>query len=219
MTNRELRSTKSKKTIDFAQRIRRSAGIKNRTISPQVKERLLDISNQYAQNPNFTEGKKTSESVSKPMSMPVLFSGPDSKRKLQAAEVLALKLKLPLYRIDLSHVVSKYIGETEKNLSQLFDAAEDGGAVLFFDEADALFGKRSEVKDSHDRYANIEVNYLLERLESYKGLAILATNSKSAIDPAFIRRLKFIVDFPFPSVKQREMEWRKRFPKKEKLEF
>ena len=103
-----------------------------------------------------------------------------------------------LYRIDLSAVVSKYIGETEKNLRRLFDAAEDGGAILFFDEADALFGKRSEVKDSHDRYANIEINYLLQRMEAYRGLAILATNMKSALDPAFLRRLRFIVNFPVP---------------------
>ena len=93
-------------------------------------------------------------------------------------------------------MVSKYIGETEKNLRRLFDAAEDGGAILFFDEADALFGKRSEVKDSHDRYANIEINYLLQRMEAYRGLAILATNMKSALDTAFLRRLRFIVNFP-----------------------
>jgi hypothetical protein len=120
--------------------------------------------------------------------------------KTMAAEVLANELRLNLYRIDLSAVVSKYIGETEKNLRRLFDAAEDGGAILFFDEADALFGKRSEVKDSHDRYANIEINYLLQRIESYRGLAILATNMKSALDTAFMRRLRFVVNFPFPAV-------------------
>src|SRR5205809_1014639 len=114
-----------------------------------------------------------------------------------------------LYRIDLSVVVNKYIGETEKNLHRLFDAAEDGGAILFFDEADALFGKRSEVKDSHDRYANIEINYLLQRLESYRGLAILATNMKSALDPAFTRRLRFMVPFPFPALADRRRIWRK----------
>ncbi len=117
-----------------------------------------------------------------------------------------------LYRIDLSAVVSKYIGETEKNLRRLFDAAEDGGAILFFDEADALFGKRSEVKDSHDRYANIEINYLLQRLESFGGLAILASNMKSALDTAFMRRLRFIVNFPFPGKEEREKIWQKVFP-------
>ena len=129
-----------------------------------------------------------------------------------AAEVIANELRLNLYRIDLSAVVSKYIGDTEKNLRRLFDAAEDGGAILFFDEADALFGKRSEVKDSHDRYANIEINYLLQRLEAYRGLAILATNMKNALDAAFTRRLRFIVNFPFPGVPERQEIWRHVFP-------
>ena len=115
-----------------------------------------------------------------------------------AAEVLASELALDLYRIDLSAVVSKYIGETEKNLRRVFDAAEGGGAVLLFDEADALFGKRSEVKDSHDRYANIEVSYLLQRMEAYRGLAILTTNREAALDSAFLRRLRFVVRLPVP---------------------
>jgi SpoVK/Ycf46/Vps4 family AAA+-type ATPase len=109
-------------------------------------------------------------------------------------------------------VVSKYIGETEKNLRKLFDAAEDGGAILFFDEADALFGKRSEVKDSHDRYANIEINYLLQRMEAYRGLAILATNMKNALDQAFMRRLRFVVNFPFPGLTERRLIWERIFP-------
>jgi SpoVK/Ycf46/Vps4 family AAA+-type ATPase len=109
-------------------------------------------------------------------------------------------------------VVSKYIGETEKNLHRLFDAAERGGAVLLFDEADALFGKRSEVRDSHDRYANIEVNYLLQRMETYRGLAILATNMKNALDQAFLRRLRFVVDFPYPGPAQRAAIWARAFP-------
>jgi SpoVK/Ycf46/Vps4 family AAA+-type ATPase len=129
-----------------------------------------------------------------------------------AAEVLANELRLNLYRIDLSAVVSKYIGETEKNLRSLFDAAENGGTILFFDEADALFGKRSEVKDAHDRYANIEVNYLLQRMEAYGGLAILATNMKSALDPAFMRRLRFVIHFPMPGPSERKLIWQKAFP-------
>jgi len=141
-----------------------------------------------------------------------LFAGESGTGKTLAAEVLANELRLNLYRIDLSAVVSKYIGETEKNLRRLFDAAEDGGAVLFFDEADALFGKRSEVKDSHDRYANIEVNYLLQRMEAYRGLAILATNMRSALDIAFTRRLRFIVTFPFPTAADRARMWQKAFP-------
>jgi len=141
-----------------------------------------------------------------------LFSGASGTGKTLAAEVLANALSLDLYRIDLSSVVSKYIGETEKNLRRVFDAAEHGGAILFFDEADALFGKRSEVKDSHDRYANIEVSYLLQRMEAYRGLAILATNMKSALDSAFLRRLRFVVNFPFPDAQQRAQIWQRIFP-------
>jgi hypothetical protein len=141
-----------------------------------------------------------------------LFSGESGTGKTLAAEVLGSELGLDLYRIDLSAVVSKYIGETEKNLRRVFDAAEDSGAILLFDEADALFGKRSEVKDSHDRYANIEISYLLQRMEAYRGLAILTTNMKTALDRAFQRRLRFIVSFPFPDSELREAIWRQIFP-------
>lgn len=152
------------------------------------------------------------ERMNRGMGLSVLFAGESGTGKTMAAEVLANALNLHLYRIDLSAVVSKYIGETEKNLRRLFDAAEDGGAILFFDEADALFGKRSEVKDSHDRYANIEINYLLQRIEAYRGLAILATNLRSALDQAFMRRLRFILNFQFPAAAQRADIWRKVFP-------
>jgi SpoVK/Ycf46/Vps4 family AAA+-type ATPase len=141
-----------------------------------------------------------------------LFAGASGTGKTMAAEVLANELRLDLYRIDLAGVVSKYIGETEKNLRRVFDAAEHSGAILLFDEADALFGKRSEVKDSHDRYANIEVSYLLQRMEAYRGLAILTTNLKSALDPAFLRRIRFVVQFPFPDALQRAEIWRRIFP-------
>ena len=141
-----------------------------------------------------------------------LFAGESGTGKTLAAEVLAAELGLDLYRIDLSAVVSKYIGETEKNLRQVFDAAEEGGALLLFDEADALFGKRSDVKDSRDRYANMEVGYLLQRMEAYQGLAILTTNLKSSLDRAFQRRLRFVVEFPFPDLAQREAIWRSVFP-------
>lgn len=152
------------------------------------------------------------ERMNRGLGISALFAGESGTGKTMAAEVIANQLRLNLYRIDLSSVVSKYIGETEKNLRQVFDAAEDGGAILFFDEADALFGKRSEVKDSHDRYANIEINYLLQRLESYQGLAILATNMKGSLDSAFMRRLRFIVNFPFPAAAERELIWQKVFP-------
>ncbi len=141
-----------------------------------------------------------------------LFAGESGTGKTMAAEVLANELHLDLYRIDLASVVSKYIGDTEKNLRRVFDAAEESGAILLFDEADALFGKRSEVKDSHDRYANIEVSYLLQRMEAYRGLAILTTNMKAALDQAFQRRLRFVIQFPFPDAMQREAIWRKSFP-------
>jgi AAA+ superfamily predicted ATPase len=142
-----------------------------------------------------------------------LFHGPSGVGKTMAAEVLASELQLDLYHIDLSRVVSKYIGETEKNLGRVFDAAEENGAILLFDEADSLFGARSEVKDSHDRYANIEVSYLLQRMEAYRGLAILTTNMRAALDPAFLRRLRFTVAFPFPDAVQRAEIWRHVFPK------
>ncbi|GAB1543813.1 ATP-binding protein [Scytonema sp. NUACC21] len=142
-----------------------------------------------------------------------LFAGVSGTGKTMSAEVLAQELQLDLYRIDLSSVVSKYIGETEKNLRRVFDAAEAGATILLFDEADALFGKRSEVKDSHDRYANMEVSYLLQRIESYQGLAILTTNLKDSIDTAFLRRIRFIVKYPFPDANQREEIWRRIFPK------
>ena len=140
-----------------------------------------------------------------------LFEGDTGCGKTMAAEVIANELHLNLYRIDLSAVVNKYIGETEKNLRRLFDAAATGGAILFFDEADALFGKRFEARDSHDFYANIQINYLLQCMESYRGLAILATNMKSALDTAFIRRLRFVVNFSFPSVADRRRLWSKVF--------
>jgi vesicle-fusing ATPase len=141
-----------------------------------------------------------------------LFAGESGTGKTLAAEVLAGELGLDLYRIDLAATVSKYIGETEKNLRRLFEAAEASGAVLLFDEADALFGKRGEVKDGHDRYANLEVAYLLQRMESYRGLAILTTNLRSNVDRAFTRRLRFVVQFPFPEPEQRAEIWRRTFP-------
>lgn len=141
-----------------------------------------------------------------------LFSGPSGTGKTLAAEVVAGDLGLDLVHVDLSQVMSKYIGETEKNLRRVFTAAEDSAAVLLFDEADALFGRRTEVRDSHDRYANLETGYLLQRLESFRGLAILTTNARSALDPAFTRRLRTVVHFPYPDTGMREALWRGVFP-------
>jgi hypothetical protein len=142
----------------------------------------------------------------------VLFSGPPGTGKTMAAQVIARELQLDLYRIDLSCVVSKYIGETEKNLSRIFHEAEMFDAILFFDEADALFGKRTEVSDAHDRYANIETAYLLQKMEEYEGMVILATNLKGNMDEAFTRRLRFIVEFPFPGEASRRCIWSSHFP-------
>jgi SpoVK/Ycf46/Vps4 family AAA+-type ATPase len=142
----------------------------------------------------------------------VLFCGSPGTGKTMSAEVLAQELKLPMYRIDLSQVVNKYIGETEKNLKRIFDAAELQECILFFDEADALFGKRTDVKDAHDRFANIEISYLLERMERFKGLAILATNRRKDLDEAFMRRLRYLIEFPVPDFAERKRIWSQVFP-------
>jgi SpoVK/Ycf46/Vps4 family AAA+-type ATPase len=141
-----------------------------------------------------------------------LFAGEPGTGKTMSADILAHDLGLDLYKIDLSTVVDKYIGETEKNIGRIFDEAATSNAILFFDEADSLFGKRSEVKDSHDRHANIQTGYLLQRMESFDGVVILATNLRSNIDEAFTRRLHFLVEFPFPEVADRERIWRVTFP-------
>ena len=146
------------------------------------------------------------------LGLTALFAGASGTGKTMAAEILAAELDLDLYKVDLASVVSKYIGETEKNLRAIFDGAEQSGAILLFDEADALFGKRSEVRDSHDRYANLEISYLLQQMESYRGVAILTTNMQHAIDPAFLRRIRFIVQFPFPDPAARARIWRGIFP-------
>lgn len=141
-----------------------------------------------------------------------LLVGANEENKKEAAQIIARHFQRNLHTIDLRHAMSKYIGETEKNLAKIFSSADPRELVLLFDEADALFGKRTEVKDSHDRYANIEVNYLLQRMEDYRGLAILATNRKSALDRAFLRRLRFLLDFPFPDTKSRRRIWKRMFP-------
>ena len=145
--------------------------------------------------------------VARTQGLKVLFAGESGTGKTMGAQVLGAELGLDLFRVDLATVVSKYIGETEKNLERIFSAADGSNAILFFDEADALFGKRSEVSDSHDRYANIEVAYLLQRMEAYPGAVILATNYKRNIDDAFIRRLDFVIDFPFPEADDRRRIW------------
>jgi len=182
-------------------------------VLPEAQLRLLrHLTNHVHQRSIVHERWGFAAKDSRGLGISTLFSGPSGTGKTMAAEVLANELRLDLYRIDLSQLVSKYIGETEKNLRRVFDAAEASGAILLFDEADALFGKRTEIKDSHDRYANIEVSYLLQRMETYRGLAILTTNHRSALDLAFLRRLRFVVQFPFPDATQRAEIWRRVFP-------
>ena len=197
---------------DLAQRIQTSASWEDLVLPESQRQSLLDLAAQVRQRSLVYEQWGMSARSGRSLGISALFAGASGTGKTLAAEVLANTLRLDLYRIDLSAVVSKYIGETEKNLRQVFDTAEDSGAILLFDEADALFGRRSEVKDSHDRYANIEVSYLLQRMEAYRGLAILTTNLRGALDPAFLRRIRFIVNFPFPDAGQRAEIWRRMFP-------
>ena len=173
---------------------------------------LLEICSQVANRHKVFGTWGFGEKLSLGKGLCALFTGPPGTGKTMAAEIMARHLEVDLYRIDLSQVVSKYIGETEKNLRRIFDEAETSNALLFFDEADALFGKRSEVKDAHDRYANIEIAYLLQRMEEYEGLSILATNLRHNLDPAFVRRIQFIVNFPFPDASSRSRIWRGMLP-------
>ncbi len=197
---------------DLAQRIEPSAEWARLILPEPQMATLRDISAHVRRRAIVYERWGFASRSSRGLGISALFAGPSGTGKTMAAEVLARDMRLDLYRIDLSQVVSKYIGETEKNLRRLFDAAEQGGSVLLFDEADALFGKRTEVKDSHDRFANIEVSYLLQRMEAYRGLAILTSNFKTALDPAFLRRIRFVVHFPFPDAEHREAIWRTIFP-------
>ena len=197
---------------DLAQRIEPAAGWDDLILPAAPLATLREIAAHLRQRTKVYSDWGFGRQSRRGLGISVLFAGASGTGKTMAAEVLAADFRLDLYRIDLSQVVSKYIGETEKNLRRVFDAAEDGGAILLFDEADALFGKRSEVKDSHDRYANIEVSYLLQRMEAYRGLAILTTNMKTALDQAFLRRIRFIVQFPFPDAAHRAGIWRHIFP-------
>jgi hypothetical protein len=198
---------------DFAQRLSPTQTWDDIVLPADTRKQLQEVAAQVSRRAQVYERWGFARRIRRGRGISALFSGASGVGKTMSAEVLANHLNLDLYRIDLAGVVSKYIGETEKNLRRIFDAAEQSGAILFFDEADALFGKRTEVKDSHDRYANIEVNYLLQRMEEYRGLAILATNRKSALDRAFLRRLRFVVDFPFPDAAHRRLIWSKSFPK------
>ena len=206
------RSLDHTRLAGLAQRIEPSAGWQDIVLPALQIATLRQIAAQVRHRLTVFERWGFGARSSRGQGLSVLFAGESGTGKTMAAEVLARELDLDLFRIDLSAVVSKYIGETERNLARVFDAAEDGNVILLFDEADALFGKRSEVKDAHDRYANIEVSYLLQRMEAYRGLAILTTNQKAALDMAFHRRLRFVVNFPFPETDERQAIWQRIFP-------
>jgi hypothetical protein len=206
------------KLDELAQRIVPCYAWSDIVLPPEPFRQLQEVAAQVAHRSRVYQGWGFGTKLNRGRGISALFAGASGTGKTMAAEVLAQHLRLDLYRIDLAGVVSKYIGETERNLRSIFAAAERGGVILFFDECDALFGKRSEVKDSHDRYANIEVNYLLQRMEDFRGLAVLATNRRSALDSAFVRRLRFIVDFPFPDAAHRRRIWESVFPPQAELQ-
>jgi autotransporter translocation and assembly factor TamB len=197
---------------EFARKLTPCFGWNDIVVSAEVRAQLQELAAQVEQRGRVYETWGFGASLARGRGITALFAGPSGTGKTMAAEILAAQLHLDIYRIDLAGVISKYIGETEKNLRKVFDAAEHSGAILFFDEADSLFGTRTEVRDSHDRYANLEVNYLLQRMEDYSGLAILATNRRSALDSALPRRLRFVIDFPFPGPDDRRQIWERAFP-------
>ncbi|CAG0978700.1 partial ATP-dependent zinc metalloprotease FtsH 3, partial [Anaerolineae bacterium] len=206
------REQNNRKLTDLAVKIQPRYAWEHIVLPQDRVQQLQEICNQLRYAVQVYEKWGFGGRVANSRGLSALFAGQSGTGKTMAAEIIAKELGLELYKIDLASVVSKYIGETEKNLSRLFEAAEHSGAILFFDEADALFGKRSEVKDSHDRYANIEIGYLLQRMESYDGIAILATNLRQNLDEAFTRRLDFLVDFPFPEEEDRLKIWQISFP-------
>lgn len=209
---RACREQSSPALEEFARKLSPCFGWNDIVVSAEVRTQLMELAAQVEQRGRVYETWGFGADLTRGRGITALFAGPSGTGKTMAAEILAAQLKLDLYRIDLAGVVSKYVGETEKNLRKVFDAAEHSGAILFFDEADSLFGSRTEVRDSHDRYANLEVNYLLQRMEDYSGLAILATNRRSALDPALLRRLRFAIDFPFPGPDLRRQIWERAFP-------
>jgi SpoVK/Ycf46/Vps4 family AAA+-type ATPase len=197
----------NRKLATLARRIRPQYGWDDIVLPADRMEQLREVCATLQFRPIVYGDWGFDEHLSLGKGLNVLFAGPSGTGKTMAAEILAHQLGLELYKTDLSIIVSKYIGETEKNLSRIFTEAASSNAILFFDEADALFGKRSEIRDSHDRYANIEVNYLLQEMERYEGMAILATNLRKNMDEAFVRRMHFVVEFPFPSADDRLRIW------------
>jgi AAA+ superfamily predicted ATPase len=195
-----------------AVRVATTAGWPDLVLPADRADQLREIGDQFRHRHQVLGGWGFGAKLSRGKGLSALFSGPPGTGKTMAAEVLAGELGLDLYQVDLSGVVSKYVGETEKNLARIFDEAGSGNAILFFDEADALFGKRTEVADAHDRYANVETSYLLQRMDDYDGVVILASNLRQNLDHAFVRRLRFIVEFPFPEADSRRRIWATTFP-------
>lgn len=205
--------THARKSLDnLAQRIEPKCRWEDLVLPPLQTDILRQIVAHVRHRPMVHDRWGFAKKYVRGLGVAALFAGGSGTGKTMAAEIISVELERDVYQIDLASVVSKYIGETEKNLRRIFDAADESAAVLLFNEADALFGKRSEIKDSHDRYANLEISYLLQRMESYEGVAILTTNMKHALDSAFLRRLRFIVQFPFPEAEQRQAIWQKVFP-------
>jgi hypothetical protein len=206
------RQASSTRIGELATRLEPAFGWDDLVLPERQREVLTSISSYLRHRDLVLSEWGYDRAVARDQGLKVLFAGESGTGKTMAGQVLARDLGLELFRIDLATIVSKYIGETEKNLDRIFDAADGSNAILFFDEADALFGKRSEVRDSHDRYANIEVAYLLQKMESYAGAVILATNFRQNLDEAFLRRLDFVIDFPFPEAEDRERIWQLLLP-------
>jgi ATPase family associated with various cellular activities (AAA) len=206
------RQASSTRIGELATRLEPAFGWDDLVLPDRQREVLTSISSYLRHRDLVLSEWGYDRAVARDQGLKVLFAGESGTGKTMAGQVLARDLGLDLFRIDLATIVSKYIGETEKNLDRIFDAADGSNAILFFDEADALFGKRSEVRDSHDRYANIEVAYLLQKMESYAGAVILATNFRQNLDEAFLRRLDFVIDFPFPESEDRERIWQLLLP-------
>jgi SpoVK/Ycf46/Vps4 family AAA+-type ATPase len=206
------RQASSSKLGELAARLPPGYQWSDLVVPPKQAEQLQSISAYLRHRDRVLSEWGYERTVSRTQGLKVLFAGESGTGKTMGAQVIAAELGLEIFRVDLATTVSKYIGETEKNLDRIFGAAEGSNAILFFDEADALFGKRSETSDSHDRYANIEVAYLLQKMEGYPGAVILATNFRRNIDDAFIRRLDFVIDFPFPEKEDRRRIWSKVLP-------
>jgi SpoVK/Ycf46/Vps4 family AAA+-type ATPase len=207
-----IRQTRDARIGQYARRVTRLAAWSSVVFPPDIVDSLRELIARVRHGRIVFDTWNMSRIMATSRGLTALFQGPPGTGKTLVAGVIARELGLDLYQVDLSKVMSKWIGETERNLSAIFDAAEDGQVVLLFDESDSLFAKRTEVRSSNDRYANLEVNYLLQRLDSFEGIAILTTNNGTSIDQAFKRRMSFRLSFPFPDEETREQLWRAHLP-------